>query len=180
MSISDAPAITRSTKKHIDSRVVSTPQKPAIEMPPLGEEVERDSNIAVSETPLPANALERLAFNEDPITMMIHRSSEKFSPRCTDLISINGVKAEMLFKNGWIQIGYLPRGIAFTTKRKYVEALALSRHDHVNTVVTETPGQDPHNTVERITTATASFTIIEDKNPRGSDWIRGLLNQSAL
>ena len=107
----------------------------------------------------------------------IHRSGERFASSVTDYIAVNGKPAEMLFKNGWVPIGYLPRGVVITTKRKYLERLAASKKDEVHTNVVEHPGQDPQNLVDRYTTSTLPFSLIEDKNPLGAEWLSQLLRQ---
>jgi len=180
MSTETATPLVRSAKasqlhKEHDSRAHAPAQKPAVVIPPLGTEIERTPDIIVSETPLTSKDLDRLAFNEEPMTIMIHRSHEKFSPRCTDFIAIQGVKAEMLFRNGWVQMGYLPRGQSFITKRKYVEALAGSKMDTIHTNVEDLPGGDTRNIVDRIVSATCTFSVIEDKNPLGAEWLARIL-----
>ena len=176
----DATPIVRSkkaseiTREH-DSRAHEPAQKPQMVIAPLGTEIERTPEIIVSETPLLKNDLDALAFNEEPMTILIHRSNEKFSPRCTDLIAIQGVKAEMLFRNGWVPMGYLPRGQAFVTKRKYVEALAGAKMDTIHTSVEDMPGGETRNLVDRIVSATCTFSVIEDKNPLGAEWLARIL-----
>jgi len=161
----------------LDSRSVEIPKKETLVMPPIDEAVERESLIVTSETPLLNDELEKLAFAEEPVTILIHRSGEKFAPRSTDYIAVNGKGAEMLFKNGWISIGYLPRGQSLITKRKYVEVLARSKMDHITTTVIERDNEDPQNLVEFSTVSTAAFSIIHDANPRGAEWLGQLLRQ---
>lgn len=165
-------------KKDFDSRSVEPTQKAALEMPAIDQPFIREPDIVLSETDLKPSEYQKLAFNEEPVTILIHRSGEKFSPRCTDLISINGTKAEMLFKNGWVQMGYLPKGIGIITKRKYVEALAGAKVDSISTNVIEQDGEDPRNMVERVTTNVAAFSVLEDKNPLGAEWLASLLRRN--
>lgn len=175
-----APIVRRTKLKRaseLDSRSVDIPQKPTIAMPPITESIERESPIVQVETPLLKSDLDQLAFAEEPMTILIHRSGEKFAPRSTDLVSVNGKWAEMLFKNGWVPIGYLPRGQAITVKRKYVEVLARSKQDHVRADYSETPGQDPNNFIDRSTVSTCAFSVILDANPLGVEWLSQLLRQ---
>jgi len=164
-------------KSELDSRSIPIPQKERIEMPPIHEAVERDPEIVIPETPLIKGDFDKLAFAEEPVTILIHRSGEKFAPRTTDYVGVNGRPAEMLFKNGWIPMGYLPRGISITVKRKAVEVLARSKQDHVTTTVVERDNEDPKNFVERSTVSLTSFSMIEDKNPLGAEWLAQLLRQ---
>jgi len=162
----------------LDSRSVGIPQKPTITLPPITESVERESPIVLPEAPLVKADLDKLAFAEEAITILIHRSGERFAPRSTDYIGVNGKGAEMLFKNGWVPIGYLPRGQSIVTKRKYVEVLARAKQDNVNSNYTQNSGQeDPVNFIERSTIATCAFSIIHDPNPLGAEWLSQLLRQ---
>lgn len=163
--------------KEFDSRSVEPNQKSTIVMPPIADPVERKPEIVIPETQLMKDDLEKLAFSEEPIKIFIHRSGEKFSPRTTDLVAVNGIKAEMLFKNGWVQIGYLPRGQEIIVKRKYVEQLAHAKMDNITTVVTGNTGmgEDTVNKVERVTTSVCQFSVLHDPNPKGIEWLSQLL-----
>jgi hypothetical protein len=83
---------------------------------------------------------------------------------------VNGKGAEVLVNGKWVEFGYLPVSQMLTTKRKYVEVLLRSKRDSVNTNVIERDNEDPQNIIERSTTSTALFSIIEDRNPRGAEW----------
>lgn len=164
-------------KSELDSRSIKQDQKPQIKMPELNEPLEHEPLIVVAEPGMIKNDLDKLAFNEEPVSIIIHRSGERNGSSVTDYIAVNGKPAEMLFKNGWIPMGYLPRGVVITTKRKYLERLAASKKDEVQTKVVEAPGQDPQNLVDRYTTSTLPFSLIEDKNPLGGEWLSQLLRQ---
>lgn len=164
-------------KSELDSRSVKQDQKPQITMPGLTEPLEHEPLVVVAEPGMIKNDFEKLAFNEEPVSIIIHRSGERNASNCTDYIAVNGKPAEMLFKNGWIPMGYLPRGVVITTKRKYLERLAASKKDDVQTKVVEVPGQDPQNLVDRITSSTLPFSLIEDKNPLGAEWLSQMLRQ---
>ena len=170
-----ANLVKRKAKSEVTNLNYKIEQKPPLEMPPIDEAVERESEIILAEKPLETDEAESLQMAEEPLTIIIHRSVEKFSPSVTDYIAVNGIAAEMLFKNGWVRMGYLPRGRSIITKRKYVEVLARAKQDTVNTTVIERDGEDPQNFVERVTTSTMSFTIIKDSNPKGGEWLERLV-----
>jgi len=162
----------------LDSRSVEIPQKERIVLPPISESVEREEPIILPEAPLVKGDLDKLAFAEEPITILIHRSGERFAPRCTDYIGVNGKGAEMLFKNGWVPIGYLPRGQSIVTKRKYVEVLARAKQDNVNSNYTRSnESEDPVNFIDRSTVSLCAFSVIKDENPLGAEWLSQLLRQ---
>ena len=156
-----------------DSRSIKINQPAPTIQPPITEQMSATPEILIIDQIKKVQA-DKLSFGEDPIKILIHRSGEKFSPMTTDLVAVNGIKAEMLFKNGWVQIGYLPRGQAFVTKRKYVEQIAHSTQLTVDTRVIERPGEDPINILDKVRTPVFAFSILEDKSPRAQEWIESL------
>ena len=179
MSTTPAVPVGRRSKPstEFDSRSIPSPAPTTTAIPDLNEPIRHEEDVVVPEGPLLKKHADALAFGEEAVTIMIHRSAEKFSPRCTDLIAVNGKMAEMLFRNGWVQIGYLPRGIEVTTKRKYVEQLASSKVNHINVISGQVGDENPRNEIEKITTPTCTFSVIEDKNPLGREWLSGLLRR---
>ena len=153
-------------------------QKPSIQMAPLGTEQIKTPESIVVETQLIKDQAEKLAFADEKLRILIHRSGERFAPSCTDYIAVNGKGAEMLFKNGWVEIGYLPRGQAFYTKRKYVEQLAHAKIDRIETRVVER-GADRDNFTDRVTSSVCSFVVLEDPNPLGAPWLESILRNQA-
>ena len=119
--------------------------------------------------------LDALAFAEEPVTIRIERSSEKYAPKVIDLWC-NGKGAEVLQNGRWLELKVLPVGIPVTTKRKYVEILARSKVDTVNTRVGDERDERPINEIERYTSSRAPFSVIEDKNPKGAAWLTGLVH----
>ncbi len=166
-------------RRDFESASVKIDQKPSITVPELGETLDRDGDIIVPENEVLKAELDQLAFNEEEIKIIIHRSGEKFQPKTTDLIAVNGKKAEMKFRNGWIQIGYLPRGVPLWTKRKYVEQLAHAKVDNIQTDHDDATVERPQNRIDRTTSAVAMFAVLEDKNPLGIPWLEALLRSQA-
>lgn len=125
--------------------------------------------------------LETLAFLEEPVKIHIFQSNDpQHAPMCTDFISNRGIPAEVLFKNGWVQIGYLPRGQTIYVKRKTLAQLASNRIDAIQTrVERQSEASDPINHTMPITTRTFQFQVIEDKNPKGAAWLERLLYRRA-
>lgn len=164
--------------KETDTRQFAINQADPIKMPGLGEELKRESPIVVPEVPLSERDFDDLAFNEEPMKILIHRGdNSKF--RCTDYIAINGIAGEILFKNGWVPVGYFPKGVSFYTKRKYVAVLARAKRDNVTTTVVERDNEDPENFIEKNTVQALSFSVLEDKNPRGGQWLELLVRENS-
>ena len=112
-----------------------------------------------------------LAFNEEPMTILIEENSRSDFPETFVPVSVNGVGAEV-FENGkWLSVGWLPIGREVTTKRKYVEVLARSKSDSVKTQHEDATIANPRNTVSRRTSANYPMSILEDRNPRGREWL---------
>lgn len=168
MDASNAPV--RRPRPELHSAEIGIEQKATIESrEDLAAEV-----ITAPEDVLKADYAQELAFNEEPITIRIERSSEKYAPRVVDAWC-NGKGAEVLVQGRWVETAYLPVGIPVTTKRKYVEILARSKIDSVNTKVEDRDSEHPTNLVERSTSSRAPFSVIEDRNPKGAAWLTGLV-----
>ncbi len=102
--------------------------------------------------------IKKLAFMEEPMTILLHENAD---PNAEDPVTVgNNGKFVAFF-----------RGKPTLTKRKFVSGLIVK----VNTITTD-EGIIP-GTIERvglIRTHSAHkypFQIIEDKNPRGSEWV---------
>ena len=132
-----------------------------------------DSEIVVAPEQLHKEYVEALAFAEEPVTIRIERGSEKFAPPMVDLW-VQGRGAEVLINGRWVVLGYLPVGFPITTKRKYVEVLAASKHDAIQTKVLKEEHSE-RNLIERFTSAKAPFSVLEDKNPKGAEWLTNLV-----
>ena len=173
MSASTAPRIQR--KKEHESSDIKLNQKAPIAVPGLGEELIRGGESVGNDQPdFRMTREQELAFNEEPVRILIHRGQEKTASKTTDYIAINGLAAEVYFKNGFVPIGYLPKGVAFTTKRKYLAVIAGAKVEQIGTRVIERDNEDPNNLIERTVTAPLPFVVIEDKNPRGAEWLQGV------
>lgn len=122
---------------------------------------------------------DNIAFMEEPVTVIIEPSQDKNAATWIAVWN-NGKGCEVLVNRQWREMtgGYIPVGIELTIKRKYLAILAGSKIDSVETVVVETPGQDPDNRIKRVTTSNCSFTIIEDRNPKGRAWLSSLRRTS--
>ena len=50
--------------------------------------------------------------------------------------------------------------------------------DNLNTEVTDKEAEHPVNKIKRFTSALHSFSVVEDKNPRGQAWLEDLLRRN--
>lgn len=120
--------------------------------------------------------LSTLAFNEEPVTIRIERSSEKHAPKVVDAW-VNGKGAEVLMNGSWVETFCLPVGLVVTTKRKYVEVMARSKTDNVTTKTGSTIEDSPLNIIDRNTSSRTPFSVIKDINPLGVQWLTNLLQE---
>jgi hypothetical protein len=146
-------------------------QQPSIS---LDGPLDHEQVIIPVDTPLETEQTKNLAFAEEPVTIRIEPSSEKFAPKVVDCW-VNGVGAEVFMNGRWHKLGVLPVGIPVTTKRKYVEVIARSKQDTVSTISGKPGDENPENRIERNTYHKAPFSVISDKNPVGAEWLTRLM-----
>lgn len=133
-------------------------------------------NIIVSEGSITNDYAKQLAFNEDPVEILIHATGEKNSAKVADCW-VNGRGAEVFMNGKWVVLGYLPVGIPVLTKRKYAETFANSKVDNITTSHGDMSDKDPVNVVETATTSKVPFTITRDDSPYGREWLARLMRQ---
>jgi len=158
------PVISVRKKREVHSGDVEMPSIPSTSLDGSGILEARGEDIVLSgEESLNADYQAELAFNEEVLTIRLERSADKFAPQFID-VYCNGV-AE------WI-----PVGKPHKVKRKFVEVLALSKPDEIQTEVIERMNQDPQNLVHHSISCKYPFSVISDPNPNGSEWLTRLLN----
>lgn len=114
-----------------------------------------------------------LAFMQEPVTIRLEPSSDKNAAGAFP-VWVNGKPAEV-FQNGrWNEIGYLPVSRELTVRRSVLEVIIRAKVDTVHTKILEEHSERPNNVVQRFTSPVHSFSILEDKNPRGAAWVQEL------
>ena len=126
-------------------------------------------DVILAEHDTSLDYLSELAFNEEPVTIRLEPTAEKHASRWIPCW-VNGKGAEVLINGSWVEFGYLPVAQALTLKRKYVEVLLRSKRDTIQTSVIERDNENPENMIDRATTSTALFSVLEDRNPKGASW----------
>lgn len=122
----------------------------------------RETEIITSPEPNPqADYLAELKFMEEPVTIVLGRSSEKFAPQM-HCFRVNGVAR-------WIRVG-----IPTTIPRKYVEVIARAQPYSVETEVIKHEAHE-ENKVIRTASGKYPFSVVRDDNPRGFDWLSKIL-----
>lgn len=182
--MSDAVATpTRRARRERDSNEFSVPQAEDIILPLEGA-IERPDNVVVSEGGIDKDYIDALKFAEEPVSLILQESGEENAPTVQECW-VNGRGIEFLTDEGKWRInwpglneGFAPIGVAFTTKRKYVEILLKKRSDKVRTVHDDASVAYPVNTVKRHTAHMAPLSIIEDRSPKGAEWLRRIMREA--
>lgn len=144
----------------------------------LGDSFEdREDNVIL---PVSADTnrdyLAALAFGEQPMKIRIESNSDKNAPKVVDCW-VNGVPAEEFHDGKWHKYGYLSIGRPLITRRKFVEVLARAKPDSVQTNVVERDNADPENMLQRFTSVKYPFSVIEDQDPKGADWLNRIIQE---
>lgn len=139
----------------------------------VGDVSEHDAEIVTVNRLPEQDYLDELDFNEEPVTIRLESTSDVNAPSAFP-VWVNGKGCEV-FQNGrWYEIAYIPVGKVVITKRKYVEVIIRAKIDTLHTEVSEPESENPSNRIKRFTSAVHSFSILEDKNPKGVAWLSEL------
>lgn len=139
---------------------------------PIGDLEEFEGDVIEATNVINKDYADELVFNEEPVTIRIEPSSEKLAPRHFP-VWVNGKGAEVFMNGRWLEMAYLPVGATVTIKRKYLAVIAMAKRDTIQTKVVK-HDESEENLIERFTSAATSFSVIEDKNPKGSAWLSEL------
>lgn len=165
--------IIKRTRRETHTGDLPIGQKPVIDL----DDYQRGDEVII---PVSAGTdmeyVAELAFNEEPMTIRIERSSEKFSPKVVDCW-VQGRGAELFVNGKWMVCGWLPVGQPIITRRKYVEVLARAKPDAVTTEVIRKDESEENNLV-RYTSSKYPFSVIRDDNPRGYSWLVQVLAEN--
>jgi hypothetical protein len=115
--------------------------------------------------------LDQLSFMEEPVVIRLEPSSDKNAATAFP-VWVNGQPAQVFQNNRWEVIGYLPVGMPLTVKRKVLEVIIRTKVDTIHTKILDMEAERPNNVVNRYTSPVHSFSILEDRNPRGADWVQ--------
>lgn len=108
-----------------------------------------------------ADAAELEAFMNEPVTIIVQQDREKGSLPVI-VPSVNGVNQPII------------RNQKITIKRKYVEALARCRFTAYEQEVPD-PNKPENIQMKEKTDLMYPFTVLEDRNPNGREWLLALL-----
>ena len=152
--------------KTVSSEDFKVGQDKHLDMPttgPLAGMVRSDLEIDIVDGPSLGNYAAELAFNEEPVDVVVHESTDKNEQMLVD-VYCNGVPQRFI------------RGQQQTVKRKFVEILARARQTSISTT-TAAQGQDGEvvNRVNKYTAVRYPFSVVYDPSPKGRDWLKKVL-----
>lgn len=160
------------------AKEIHTADMPIEQKAPISDDPSKyEGDIVIVDKPLTKEWAEAMEFNEEPVTIRLEPSTDKFASNVFE-VRVNGKGAEMLIKGKWVEITYLPVGIELTTKRKYVDVIIRAKIDTITTETGNANEENPRNTVKRATTPIHSMSIIRDDNPKGAAYFSGLRRQN--
>ena len=135
--------------------------------------------ILIEKSPIENDQAARLAFNEEPVSIIAHASSDPNAPLYVEGW-VNGVGVERWLDNlGWVRVGSIPTGEEVTVKRKYVDQWLRSRYVNIRTLEDKADGSEPRNEYRLSVSGSHQIQITNDANPRGAEWARQLMRMPA-
>lgn len=162
----------------LNSGDVPIEQKPAVNLDTVDRSTyEGDVVIGEKIEDVDADYLAELAFMEEPVTIILHQSNERNAATMHPFWN-NGKKAEV-FQNGrWIEVGHLPVGHVMVIKRKILEQIIRCKIDTIDVQTLNQDSERPINIATPRSSPVHSYTIIEDKNPRGRAWVSEMMRRN--
>ena len=162
----DTDAKNTPVTRQYSQRETSTTDMPKRTLDALEDVTADREEILIAEAgSLAGDYAAELAFNEEPVTILLHRGRERNAPT-HEMVGVNG------------RIMWIPVDTPTRIPRKFVESLARAQPMNVNTDSGESPGDDlTFNHVKRSLSSLASFSVLEDKNPRGREWLTRVMRE---
>jgi len=154
--------MARYTRKELDSNDFQVGQEQEILLPTGNVIRPEEPEIMIPDGPTINDYAKELAFMEEPVTVMVHETSNDNETPLVD-VYVNGVLQMFI------------RGEPITCKRKYVEGLVRAKPTAISTDVRERNSENPNNIINRRSALRYPFSIVEDKNPNGGAWLRKVL-----
>lgn len=141
-------------------------QKIAKQIPTDGDaRIEDESDIEIVDRPLQATKAELLRFMEEPVKVVVHRTADKLADPVVEVW------------NGGIRQMFI-RGVPIVVKRKFVELLARARDiKYEQQVYVDKGNGEAVNRMIPVIGLKYAFDVLEDRNPRGPDWLKNILQE---
>lgn len=152
-------------KKKLDTTEQKVGQEGVAVLPSTGEARIERSDIQVVDGPEWKEKAANLAFMEEPVTIMVHTTTDK-----------NAIPFVEVWNDGRVQ--RFLRGKEQTVKRKFVEVLARAKADtYLNQEFMDRDG-NMNFRYPKTTSLKYPFSVIRDENPSGHDWLKKVLAEA--
>jgi hypothetical protein len=145
--------------KHIDTRNEYLGKEAAFNIGVLG--TGEPPEIEVIDRVVPPDVLEIEKFMQEMVTVMVADSNDENDTELVQ-VSVNGNRQ------------FFQRGRPQEVKRYFVERLARAKRTTYSQNLDERQGEAMNNMIPRHALR-YPFTVVEDKNPKGGAWLRGIL-----
>lgn len=149
------------TNSRVDTNDLDTEKKSVSDSGKSRHADADESDIAVVGAAGAGDYARDLAFFEELVEVEVHESTDPNAEAIVDLYC-NGVPQRFA------------RGVPVTVKRKYLQILATSKPQTISTQA-NVQGQDVVNRITKHAALRYPFRVTRDDNPKGAEWLRGLL-----
>lgn len=123
------------------------------------------AQVEVVDRPVDKQWAEQMAFMDEIVTVMVHESTDENAEPIVEVFC-NGVPQRFI------------RGKEQPVKRKFVEVMARAKGTRYSQEkYTDANGVEGYRQVPH-TALRYPFTVSEDKNPRGKDWLKSVLAEA--
>jgi hypothetical protein len=120
------------------------------------------AHIEAVDRPVDKDWADQMKFNEEPVKIVVHDSTEKNAERVVEVWN-NGISQRFI------------RGQEQVVKRKFMEVLARAKiTSYTQEKVRDEDGNESYRNIPH-TALRYPFSVIEDLNPRGREWLRTVL-----
>ena len=125
-----------------------------------------EQTIEIVTGPKAMEAAEMEAFMNEKVNIIIHDSQSEDDLKVV-VLSVNGINHPVM------------RGEETPVKRFFVESLARAKTTH-NKQLPRTPENADRNDLIPRVSLSYPFSIIEDRNPKGGQWLRAILGERSV
>lgn len=123
---------------------------------------------------------DKIAFFEEPVKIILHPGTEENAATSFPVWN-NGKMAEVFQRGRWDEIGYLPLNKPIVVKRKILETIISAKITQIKTdhdSESRRPDGYIENKQKSFTRPLNGFSVLEDKNPRGHEWLSEKMNRN--
>ena len=162
-----ATARTRNVtpRKIIEPMEMETGAPESVELPSDGPVPGRPNVVETQRDVVNFNKkADALAFNEEKVVIFLHETTDPNADQRV-FLSVNG-------RGVWLN-----RGQNYRIRRKYVERLARAKPEGIQTVSARDADGNHTTHIRKSRALLYPFSVMEDKNPKGSAWLREIMAQ---